>query len=962
MSLKSLRREVRARIACAAMASVVALMGVCASADGAPGTRPQAGAQGGAVWTPLEKHVPDVVNAEAWIRPERGQALLLDINGIDALLRAASLEGTPDAKQPTRLLLPDPNGGYQEFRVLRSPVMEPGLAMKFPEITTIVGQGVTDPTATLRADVTMLGFHAQVLSAHGDWYIDPFSRNDRAHYTSYFKRDLKRTEAWTCGVHTDEHAAPAGVGADRGVTGPQFLSSGTQLRTYRAAVACTGEYAAFFGGTVAQAQSAIVTAVNRVTGVYEREVAARLVLVGNNTSIVFTNSATDPYTNGNGGTMLSQNQTTITNLIGSANYDIGHVFSTGGGGVAGLGVVCSSTNKSRGVTGQNSPTGDPFWIDFVAHEMGHQFGGNHTFNNSSVGSCTGNRNGSTAHEPGSGSTIMAYAGICGTENLQPNSDAYFHTISFNEIRNFMNAGGACGTLTNTGNTPPSVSSPGNFTIPRQTPFFLTATGSDADGDPLTYCWEERALGAATTLTTADNGTSPLTRSRNPSTSPTRFIPTMATILAGTIDNKEKLPSVARTTWNWRVTARDNRLNGGGVNEANSTLTVSGVAGPFVVTSPIGPTAWSVGSSQTVTWNVAGTTANGVNAANVRIEMSTDNGATWPITLASNVPNSGSATFVVPNNPVLSGRVRVVAIGNVFFAVNPGGFVTINGVAPPVVLNGTGVNLFTDASSNGNANGRIDPGETDIRLSVQISNAGSSSATGVTATLTTLTPTVNVLSDSASYPALPSGSGVGTNASAFVLSVDPSHACGVGISLSLAISSDQGVGTYNFTLPTGLNTGSGFACTPPAAVCPAITLSPSDSLNTCLGTTVVFEAGATGDPAPSFQWTRNGANLNDDSTYSGVNTPMLTISSAFAFTQGLYACRVENSCGMAETAPATLSFCVADFNCVDGISVQDIFDFLGSWFAGSERANVNPGSGLGTQDIFDFLNAWFAGCP
>ena len=254
-------------------------------------------------------------------------------------------------------------------------------------------------------------------------------------------------------------------------------------------MAATAEYTANRGGTVASAQAAILTTVNRVTGVYERELAVRLLLVRNDGSLIYTNATTDPYTNNSPHSLVGENQSNLTAVVGTASFDVGHVFSTAGGGLAYVGVVCHATLKAAGETGIANPVGDFFDIDYVAHEMGHQFGGNHTFDGNG-GSCGGNRNPGTAYEPGSGSTIMAYAGICGGDNLQAHTDPYFHVVSYEEIESYL-ATTSCGAVSSTGNSVPSVSlPPGGKTLPIGTPFKLTASGTDADGDPLTFCWEE----------------------------------------------------------------------------------------------------------------------------------------------------------------------------------------------------------------------------------------------------------------------------------------------------------------------------------------------------------------------------------------------------------------------------------------------------------------------------------------
>nr|HRJ50790.1 M12 family metallo-peptidase [Phycisphaerales bacterium] len=347
-------------------------------------------ASGPVAWTTFEEPIANDANEEPWVQPRLYRGVVIDLAAMRNALAGVPMEDTPDAADPLMLSLPRPDGTIATFAIVEAPVMHPDLGAMFPDIRTYRGQGVDEPQATIRLDVTPLGFHAQVLSPaeDGAWYIDPYFKDNVVVYTSHFKKDLDNIHGFTCTV-PDARLMARNELADGWTPRAAVIR-----RKYRLANACTGEYAAKFGGTVAGAQAAIVTAINRVTGVYETEVGVRLELVPNNTNVVYTNAATDPYSNNDGGAMLNQNVTACNTQIGSANYDIGHVFSTGGGGVAGLGVVCGSS-KAWGVTGLPNPVGDAFYIDYVAHEMGHQFGSNHNFNGTG-GSCSGNRNASTA--------------------------------------------------------------------------------------------------------------------------------------------------------------------------------------------------------------------------------------------------------------------------------------------------------------------------------------------------------------------------------------------------------------------------------------------------------------------------------------------------------------------------------------------------------------------------------------
>ncbi len=623
------------------------------------------------------------------IVPNHYRALRLDVDALQAQLQQAPREGSTAARSTTFLFsLPLPDGAFARFHLVESPIMAPALAAQFPTIKTYAGQGIDDPTATVRLDWTPAGLHAMILSATDTIFIDPYQRGDIDHYISYFKRDFQLPAAKI-------FIEPAPTVADTAmareiaalVASGVLKPSGAQLRTYRLAVAATGEYTQFHGGTVAQGLAAIVTTMNRINGIYEREVAVRMTLVANNNLLVYTNSATDPYSNGNASALLNENQTNIDNVIGNANYDVGHVFSTGGGGLAALGVPCVTGLKAQGETGSSAPVGDPFDVDYVAHEIGHQFGANHTFNGTAVFCAGGNRNGSTAYEPGSGSTIMAYAGICGAQNLQSNSDAYFHTISFDEIVAYttVGAGNSCAVTTNTGNAAPVPAAGASYTIPGQTPFTLTGSATDANNDALTYNWEEFDLGTAG----APNNPNipPFFRSFTATSSPARTFPQWSDIINNTTTIGEILPNTTRTM-TFRLTVRDNRLGGGGVNHASTKVNVTTAAGPFQVTEPNTAVSWNGGAPQNVTWNVVNTNVAPINCTNVNLLLSTDGGLTYPTAVAAGVPNNGLATVTVPNLASTTARIQVACAGNIFFDISNANFTIVPDLTIPTVVNVT----------------------------------------------------------------------------------------------------------------------------------------------------------------------------------------------------------------------------------------------------------------------------------
>jgi hypothetical protein len=638
-------------------------------------------------WSPLNES-GIVLHGKRQIIPQKYVCMHLSEGDFKSKLFSAPQEKNTRIGESTCIItLPLPNGNFERFRVVESPIIMEPLASQFPDMKTFSIKGIDDAFANGKVDWNEFGFHGMVRSPNGDFFIDPYCVNNTADYIVYYISDFVKNpserlpEAGLENQTSEESKKPipnGTSGAGKFNAMPPALCVGQQLKTYRLAVACTGEYAVAATGTssptISQTLAKIVTSVNRVDGVYETDVAIRLVLVPTETMVVFTNANTDPFTgNNNAGTLINESHTVITNTIGSANFDIGHTFSTGGGGLAFLGCVCNNSSKGRGITGSPNPVGDPYDIDYVAHEMGHQFAGNHTFN-ATTSSCNGNINNPTAVEPGSGITIMAYAGICGANDLALHSIAYFHAISYDEMVNFAHSGSgnSCAVTSTTGNNPPVVTTSGTAIVPFGTPFFLSGNGIDPDGDSLTFSWEETDAGSGGNW---NSGSKPYFMSYNPSSNRTRYFPKQSVIMSGnyTGTKGEYLPSTPQVL-HFRLTARDNKMGGGGVCYSNVTVTLDNT-GPFAVTYPSAAAIfWLTGSQQTVTWDVNGTDFIPINCDSVKISISYNSGSTYSVLVAS-TPNDGSELITVPtvSANISTCKIKIEAKGKLFYDVSNNNF-------------------------------------------------------------------------------------------------------------------------------------------------------------------------------------------------------------------------------------------------------------------------------------------------
>jgi len=841
------RRRLAALTATALVAGVLPVLVTPAPAPAAP-ARPDN------PWTRITGTTARVAGPSD-VRPRRYAGFALDRTAFASTLDRAPAEGGPAARAQALVVpLPTPEGTTERFALVESPVMEPGLAARHPEIRTFAGRGVDDPTATVRADLTPLGFHASIRSSRGVWYVDPFGRTDRDRYASYYVHDTAHPDDVFVEREDASHAA-----AEPADDVPAGSTGGAEvrLRTYRLALVTDPSYAAFFGPE--NVTAAKVTLVNRVNQIYEDETAIRLVLVDatDRTNLNTPAEATGPngpcgaapcYTPAQlsscSSSTLNRTGVVLGQLVGASNYDVGHIaLGVAGGGVAGLGVV-GGANKARGCTGLPTPVGDYFAVDYVSHELGHQFGANHTFNGTQWNCSGGNRSAASSYEPGSGSSIMAYAGICQQDNLQPHSDPYWSHHSYTEITTYVTSqrpavnevqnvalrdfdtdgesfrisfrghssepivrgvnyttaglrsaienipgwpagatvsvtgfgGGALddtgfqvtfgGTLAatdveslalaaadgaagptgfvgetvrggavdnqgwrveETGNHAPVVTAPESYTIPVRTPFALTGSATDPDGDTVTYLWEQNDRGGISGGSTAGTALVSNTKTNGPlfrqfgtaalvgpdetlkyyspglntvTTNPTRVFPDMAQILAnntnavtgtcppappppssGSASNlppelvdcySEFLPTAdwvgfaGDRTLHFRLTVRDGNPGAGGIASADTALRLAPEAGPFLVTAPADAGTLAGGSALEVAWDVAGTDVAPVNTTEVRISLSVDGGVSFPYVLAERTPNDGAETVTLPNVAAKAARIKVEAVGNVFF--------------------------------------------------------------------------------------------------------------------------------------------------------------------------------------------------------------------------------------------------------------------------------------------------------
>lgn len=629
----------------------------------------------------------------------------------------------------TILKFPDDKGNFSNYKVLEQSNFHPDLQAKYSDIRTYVGYNVDKPSEKINFSISpQFGLYGSIQGAGVNYLIDTYTK-DKSTYMIYNKSNVSHNSSdFTCHAEGDN---ASGLGIDNlnfehinNEVSSRTLVNDSKLRTYRLTISTTTEYSNYIiqqagvtNGTEAEKKAAILAAVNlsvtRINGVLRNDVGVHMELVANTDQLFHITS--DTFDVNDAWQMIDENQIITDQIIGAGNYDLGHLFfkvnsANASNGLAQTPAICT-TGKARGVTGTVVPVGDPFDIDFTAHELGHQFGAHHTQNNA----C--NRANASA-EPGSGSTIMAYTGIC-APNVQRNSDAYYHQKSIDQMNNTMNSFD-CAQTTVTDNVPPVIASmPSLYNIPHSTAFSLEMSASDVNGDQLTYTWDQMDTSVGEKMPPLSSNTlGPMFRSWTPSESPVRFFPKMEKILADKIVFAVNPYRTSTSTYHlndWEVvpnnvrnltfagTVRDNNLSTGQTATKNLIVRLRD-AGPFKVTSQAVTETWTGGQAATISWDVAGTDANNINTTDVKIILSLDGGITWDYTLVESTPNNGTYTFTVPHGigETTNARLMIRPVNNIYLAVNKVNF-TINSPLSIIEVNDNNAITITPNPSRGEVN-------------------------------------------------------------------------------------------------------------------------------------------------------------------------------------------------------------------------------------------------------------------
>lgn len=833
----------------------------------------------------------------------------LDIENLKQQLRNAPLRTASNGQSNTIVQFPNVKGILEAYRIVETSIFSSEYgANAHPNIKTYLGSRLDKSGARIRFSITPLGLKAMISEPNKDmFYIQPVTKVSNGQYLIY-NREAKvdSSEVFECLTEDLEQLSRSAAPSLERNANDQLL------RTFRIAISTTSQYTGFWndgnaanGSPQEDALAEVVATLNRTNEVFEVDMAITFLLVDtiDDPAIDLIYFGTDPY----GGNLNGDLQSNLTATVGEGDYDIGHLFNFGAnnGNAGCIGCVCEN-GKGSGFSSHSflDNDGGPYMsdffdIDYVPHEIGHQMGANHTWSFGSEG--TG-----VNAEPGSGTTIMGYAGITGLDDVQDHSDPYFHYYSILQILdNVSFAPNNCATTTGITNNPPEADAGVDYTIPNGTAFILKGNATDLDAsDVLTYCWEQIDNGVTTSNNFGPNkSTGALWRSRPPSTSPDRYMPILERVLNGELTETNPVETVDNSSWEtvstvgrdltFALTVRDrNEANGVGQTPQTDfdtmTVTVDASSGPFRVTSQNTNETWDVGSSQTVTWDVAGTDSGNVNTPTVNIVLSVDGGQTFPFVLASNVPNDGIHDVTVPliGGDTTQARIIVEGNNNIFYAVNATEFsiqesefiITFDEVATDVCQSNDATYTFTYNTFLGFSD------TTSFNLSgLPAGASGTINPVSATTDNTNGTVTISVSEglDPGSYPiTFTATSGAVSQSSDLLLNVFSSTiaipnlvsplsgALGVSLDTELSWAGDVNAENYLVEISTDLN----FASVNESATVQTTSYTVSNLMTNTLYYWRVTASNSCGTPIPSTVFSFTTANIECD-TYTALDVPI-----------------------------------------------------------------------------------------
>jgi hypothetical protein len=582
------------------------------------------------------------------------------------LMKAVLTENRDSNENALQISIPNPDGTFTDFNIFENSVISPKVK-DFYTIKTYQGYSIDAPNIKIRCDLTDLGFHAFVYNGQKSYAIEPFSKLNNTSHIVFYKNKINNKPI-KCGNQDGLHPEN-----DRKPNLNLNLRAPNNLRTFELAFVASGEYSQQYGGMTYSSTNVLnsfASALNMVNPIYETDLGITFTLVST-AALVFENPGSDPFDPfGNQGDLIEQNQIECDDALGNANYDVGHLLVWANtGGLAAAGVVCYDGYKALGFSGSNSSF-VTLIVDYGCHEIGHQFNADHNFASLECETSSDD----FRFEPGEGSSIMSYAGVCGNPaSYQSYSNQFFHSASINVMNTYIDTWGGCETTSTPGGgnvANPLVNAQSNITIPKETPFILVGSATDANDAPsqLTYLWEQYD-GSGGEVTGPPNCAStdePLFRYNDPISDSYKVFPEFNQVLNGNNNGVtwEKLPCAARNI-KFNLIVRDNNSNFGRTGNDEMTVTVANT-GPFAVMTPNGGETWNEGATKTITWTENGTSTH---CSTVDILLSKNNGSTFSI-LATAVANDGSHDIVVPAGLSSTARILIqCSVGGSFYSAS-----------------------------------------------------------------------------------------------------------------------------------------------------------------------------------------------------------------------------------------------------------------------------------------------------